>query len=172
MKTILLNHTDGFIHTRAWMVLVIGSLFCVAMFAYALNIARAQDATQRQIKQLLASYQPAPKPQTRKISDHQRKDNQDISTAIDELVLPWHSLFKALETASDEGVQVLSVNPSAKTGHVRIHAIVLDTDSMMRYLNNLSQQPSLKQVRIVSHEVIDLNGQPAVDLIAEAVWKS
>lgn len=171
---VMLNHAlpNTSVQPAASALLMLGSLFFLAMFSYNLWIAQAKADNQHVLQQLISRQQPAQQPLRSKLTDVQRSTQQEVDIALNELMLPWHAMFKGLETANHEGIQLLAVEPSAKTSLVRIRAVAVDTDSMMHYLDNLTQQASLQQVRLVSHQVVEVHGRPAVELVAEAVWKS
>jgi hypothetical protein len=41
---------------------------------------------------------------------------------------------------------------------------------MWAYMHNLNQQNILKEIRLISNEAVDLNGQPALGFLVEAKW--
>lgn len=169
MNRIMINHAAPHqVSLLSSLLLIIGLVFCAGVFIYWQQLS--SDAQQLNLSiQALQQHQPSVARST--IAKQDTAKTQEIGNAITEIVLPWNSVFKALEAASYEGVQMLAIEPNAKTKLVRIRAVAWDNESMMRYLQNLNAQKGLKQVRLVSHEVVDINGHRAIELVAEALWK-
>jgi seryl-tRNA synthetase len=168
MKTLVLNHAA--IHTkwtRAHFLLVSGLLCLSFSVIQARQINDEVDQLNAELQSLNHRKKQVSRPIRVKEIDSQDKA---LTLAVEEILLPWNSMFKALETANHEGIQMLSIEPNAKSRLVRIRAVALDTESMMRYLSNLDAQKSLRNVVLVSHEVVEMNGQSAIELVAEAVW--
>lgn len=97
-------------------------------------------------------------------------NNEAAHVAIQQLVIPWASLLKGLEAANQDDVKMVSMTPASKTRSLRMSLIALNKDSMWRYIKNLNQQTALKEVRLISNETVDLNGQTAIAFLVEATW--
>ena len=94
-----------------------------------------------------------------------------VNTAIKEIVLPWPALFKSLESVNSMGVKLLALEPNAKQRTLHITAVALDSDSMMRYVDELAQQKILKEVILQSQESTDISGQKAIRFVIGAAWR-
>jgi Tfp pilus assembly protein PilN len=134
---------------------------------YAQKVSHEVNQLNAELQTLSQRQKQVSRPILAKTTNSQDKA---IEVAVDEILLPWNSLFKALESANHEGIQMLAIEPNPKNKLIRIKAIALDTESMMRYLNNLDAQKTLGKVRLVSHEMVEMNGQNAIELVAEAIW--
>lgn len=93
-----------------------------------------------------------------------------LNVAISEIVTPWTSIFKTLEAIEHEDIKLMSIEPNAKKQAVRINAVAIDVDSMMQYIDDLSQQKLLKNVTLITQENADINGLPALHFVVEAQW--
>lgn len=170
MNKIILNHAamHGRGNLSSLLLLVAGAVFYVGIFIYWQQLSSKVEQLNLTI-QKLAQSQPSTVRHTLVKQDTAKA--QEINSAIAEIVLPWNSVFKALEASNHDGIQMLAIEPNAKTRLVRIRAVAFDNDNMMRYLQNLNTQKGLRQVRLVSHEMVDINGHSAIELVAEALWK-
>ena len=168
MNTLSLNHAAMVrIWTTSNVLLASGLLFLLIVFIYIHQLSNETKQLNAELQklELQQKYVNRPKPA---IKD--KAPDKAIETVIEEILLPWNSLFKALEAANYEGVQMLAIEPNPKSHLVRIRAVALDTESMMRYLNNLNAQKNLGKVRLISHELVEMNGQSAIELVAETIW--
>lgn len=94
-----------------------------------------------------------------------------MDAAIKEIALPWSALFKSLESVNSREVKLLALQPNAKQRTLHITAVALDTDSMMRYVDELAQQKILKEVILQSQEPTDIGGQKAIRFEIGASWR-
>lgn len=169
MNKIIINHAaPSKAGPISSLLLIIGLVSCASVFIYWQQLA--SDTKQLKLSIQARRHQPENTRSTTAKPDPAK--TQEVSNAIAEIVLPWNSVFKALEAANDEEVQILAIEPNARTRLVRIHALAWDNEHMMHYLQNLNAQKSLKQVRLVSHEMVEINGHRAIELVAEAIWKA
>lgn len=77
----------------------------------------------------------------------------EANRVLDELRLPWGSLFHAVETASTERVALLSLRPDTRHNVVVIAAESKDKADMLDYVKQLQHSPGLSEVYLQSHEV-------------------
>ena len=87
------------------------------------------------------------------------------------LLLPWRDLFAAIESAAQEDVALLSIEPDHKKSQVRITAEAKDFGILIDYLKRLGKAPQLKLVRLLSYEVREDDKQRPIRFIVEASWR-
>lgn len=87
------------------------------------------------------------------------------------LLLPWRDLFSALESASQNNVALLAIEPDYKKHQVRITAEAKDFDILIRYLKRLGDTPQLKFVRLLRYEVREDDAQHPLRFTIEASWR-
>jgi hypothetical protein len=92
------------------------------------------------------------------------------NTAIEEILLPWPSIFKALEVANLDEIKILLIEPNMKSRSVHIVAIVLGDGNMMTYIKRLNQQSLFKQVNLTSTESVEVVGQAATQFELNIFW--
>lgn len=174
MNYLELNHasTVSRQNWRALLLLVSGGLLCGMVIVYTQSLTREIERIKDE-QQLISKPEKTLKKVFRSVELDTRKqeETREINAAIDEIVMPWVSIFKALEAANHEDVKMLSVEPSTKSKKVRLTAVAFDIDSMMAYMQSLSEQNSLNQVHLLSQEAVDVNGQSAIEFAVEAIWK-
>ena len=91
---------------------------------------------------------------------------------VQRLSTPWDSLFAALESAADERVALLAIEPDPKTGTVLISGDSKDYLSALTYVMNLSRAESLSRVQLARHEVKSRDPQKPVAFSVSAAWSA
>lgn len=107
----------------------------------------------------------------RSVSDMAKPEEvQAVQQLIERLSFTWSSLFNALESAKSDGVVLLSLEPDAARHAVTIVAQAADVYGMLQYMHALKQQPRLREVTLVEHEMQqDVVDQPTKFTVT-AVW--
>ena len=167
MKSVYLDYTKpAQTPLTAWLLFASGVLLVVVMWIF-FQQAQARNA-ELQTK-LASSTVPIVAPI---VSDSPqiKKDIEAVNNAIHDIVIPWVALWKALETANVDGVNMLALEPNAKTHMERLNLVALNHAVMWAYLQNLNQQAALRNVRLISSEATEVNGQHAVAFLVEATW--
>ncbi|WKB56142.1 hypothetical protein [Eleftheria terrae] len=86
------------------------------------------------------------------------------------LLVDWQTLFSALEVPPPHGVQLLSIDPDAATGSVRLSGQAPSIGAAATYLAHL-KQAGLQSPRLLSHQALD-PAAPAgpVRFTVTAIW--
>lgn len=87
------------------------------------------------------------------------------------LLLPWRDLFSALESASQNNVALLAIEPDHKKHQIRITAEARDFEILVGYLKRLGDAPQLKFVRLLRYEVREDDKQHPLRFTVEASWR-
>ena len=74
------------------------------------------------------------------------------NAVIDQLALPWASLFRAIEGAAFDKVVLIAITPDARSGTVEIVGETTDREAMIDYVKRLDAQPQLRDVYLLSHQ--------------------
>jgi len=179
MKAIYLNH--AFTHQKrastAMFLLISGGLLLAAFVFYMQHLSNETQRLEADIEQLTHSKNPR---SSIKLNNKQSIKTRDemvaVNAAISEIVMPWTTIFKTLEATDSPEIKLMSIEPNTKKQALRINAVAMDVDSMMRYINDLSQQKMLKNVVLVTQENADIQQntdvslQPALHFVVEALW--
>jgi Tfp pilus assembly protein PilN len=177
MKQVHLNHHLKLREFNVYAVglLIFGIFLSIAVFIYNQQLTNQSQmllTKMQQQKEVVAKS----KRVTSRLSTFNQEDKTKyeevsiVNSAIKQLVLPWIGLFKGLESINREDVKLLALEPNAQKGTVNIKAVALDANSMMSYINELSQKKMLKKVTLLSQSSKDLNGKAMVVFEVEAVW--
>ena len=173
MPAITLNHalTARQMPVYATLLLIIGLLSISASVLYIQYVsAQIQDLDTR----IESFTQKKNKPVRHKANSTDSKKVRDeliaTNTVISEILTPWTPLFNTLEAVERPEIKLMSVEPNMKKKVLRINAVAMDVDSMMRYIDDLSDQKMLKNVVLLSQQNADINAQPVLHFVVEAMW--
>ena len=88
---------------------------------------------------------------------------------VQRLSTPWDKLFGALESAADEQVALLAIQPDPRAGTVVISGDSKDYLAALTYVLNLSRAGALSHVQLARHEV-KKDPQKTVAFSVSAEW--
>jgi FMN phosphatase YigB (HAD superfamily) len=89
-----------------------------------------------------------------------------------ELALPWGALFRAVESATGPQAALLSIEPDAARGLVRITGEVKDYPAVIEFMKRLEATGVLERAHLVSHEVREDQAQRPTFFALVAYWRS
>jgi Tfp pilus assembly protein PilN len=137
-----------------------------------------QQASIARVEAALAA--PASRPPT-KVSTRTLRDNSSlldsaawppeqrgqVNGVIRQLNTPWHDLFKQLESSTPKDVALISVEPDARRGSLRLQAEAKTLDSLLVYADRLQNQGVLGQLTYSKHETNDQDPNQPIRLSVE-----
>ncbi|MDH5538356.1 MAG: PilN domain-containing protein [Rhizobacter sp.] len=89
------------------------------------------------------------------------RDFRQAEQVIGRLALPWDALFRAVEDAADERVALMTIEPDAQKGEVRLGGEAADYDAVIGYIERLGAPGLLVGAHLLRHELReDQPGQP------------
>ena len=95
---------------------------------------------------------------------------KQANATILELSLPWKELFEAFESSRNSDVAVLTIEPDAQKGLVRIGAEAKSLNSLLDYMAYLQKIPFFKEVSLLNHQIQDQDPQKPVRFMIQASW--
>lgn len=88
-----------------------------------------------------------------------------------QLKLPWSDLFATLESLAGADVALLSLSPDARKRQLRLSAEARDLAAMLAFHRRLEDSPPLRDVSLVSHEVVEQAPGRPVRFQMLAAWE-
>ena len=147
-----------------------GRVLLAAAAAFALDVGisyhSARHALESHEASLAAAAQRRSVPQ-RKVSAEEMALARDT---VRRLGMPWEKLFSALESAADDKVALLGIEPDPKSGTVLISGDSRDYLAALTYVLNLSRSEALRDVHLVRHEAKANDPNGAVNFTVSAAW--
>lgn len=135
-----------------------------ACFSFLSTISHAKEE-----EKLLAKAEPRTYSPGRKASPEEVAAARDT---VQRLSTPWDRLFSALESAADEQVALLAIEPDPKSGTVMIAGDSKDYLAALTYVLKLSQSDALSHVQLARHEIRSSEPQKPVSFSISAAWRA
>lgn len=136
-----------------WAVLLAGVTACLAVLweheAVDQALASAERRLARETRQLERERA------GRLAASRERLPADELARAVavaDELNRPWPNFFKDAETARSKDVALLSVEPQAAKGRLRVTGEARELRALFDYARALDAQPSFADSRVETYE--------------------
>jgi Tfp pilus assembly protein PilN len=155
---------------RAWATLSIVVL-CVASAGVRLaQLNEEVDTLEARHEVLAARLHPA---RARSVTVGPELTRRIVSAnqAIDELAVPWDSMFRAIESADARGLGVMSLVPNARQRSVRLSGEARSVPELLAYVDRLGALQALDQVRLEGYETVVRDGADVVSFTVAATWR-
>jgi len=89
----------------------------------------------------------------------------------DFLLIPWGSVFTALEMAAVNDIALLSIEPDAKKKQLKIVVEARNEKVMFDYIARLEASPQLSDVYMLKHEILQDEAQQPLRFVLAASWE-
>lgn len=89
---------------------------------------------------------------------------------LHQLALPWHGLFKAIESSNEKEVALLAVQPDMQRRVLRLSGEARNFDALLAYVARLEKNEALSQVYITQHEIRSQEPEKPVRFALVANW--
>lgn len=87
-----------------------------------------------------------------------------------QLNLPWDTLFETLESRSGPDIALLALTPDARKRSLRLSAEARDLEAMLAFHRQLEQSDALRDVSLLSHELVAQGSGRAIRFTLVANW--
>jgi len=90
--------------------------------------------------------------------------------AVKEIVIPWDSVFRAVEEAGTATIRLESMEPDGNTGVIRIVAQAPSYDDALTYVDRLSNRSIFQEVVLASHQLSDSRPGSPTQFVVTGKW--
>jgi Tfp pilus assembly protein PilN len=87
-----------------------------------------------------------------------------------QLALPWHGLFKAIESSNEKEIALLAVQPDMQKRVLRLSGEAKNFEALLAYVARLEKNEALSQVYITQHEIRSQDPERPVRFALVANW--
>jgi hypothetical protein len=91
------------------------------------------------------------------------------NTVIAALNLRWDAMFADLETAANDNVALLAIQPEAGATHIRVAGEARRFDDLLAYISRLEATRGFSNVLLLNHALVEAPGQ-ALSFTLIADW--
>jgi hypothetical protein len=152
-----------------WLLLALSVTAAAAWIALATNLHRQiAQATY----ELLALQPVAVRDEGKGGASVNRARVRSVNDAIRRLNLPWETIFAALNAASTPQVALLSLEPDASAGVMRLMGEARSSEAMLALQRRLEAQPGIASSVVARHEVRSDGAAAPVRFSIEARWET
>jgi len=102
--------------------------------------------------------------------ERQRNELKVAQGVIDRLDTPWGVLFAAVDSAFDDQVTLLNVEPEPERREIRLTAEAKDMQAMLAYVRQIGQSPVFREAYLASHQINQQDPLRPVRFIVNARW--
>lgn len=74
--------------------------------------------------------------------------------ALSQVPMPWEELFKALESAKDDRIALIALQPNAQKREIRISGEAQDFDALILYRDKLAAERVLSNIQLMTHQIV------------------
>jgi hypothetical protein len=100
-----------------------------------------------------------------------RRQVRQANLVVQEMTIPWDRLFRGLESAEDDEVALLELEPDAAKRTVRISGEAKHLEAMLEYSRRLERTGTLDRVVLLGHEIRIDDAQRPVAFSLSAAWR-
>ncbi len=129
----------------------------------------AWDTKLREIKKM-SRRTPGAMTESPRDSRELQQEARVANSVLRRIAVPWDTLFREIETNTDESVALLSVLPDLQNSTVRISGEAKNLPVLLGYIRRLDATRSLSNVYLTGHEVKTLDAQRPVTFSLLAAW--
>jgi Tfp pilus assembly protein PilN len=129
----------------------------------------AWDAKLREIKDM-SRRTPGAMAESPRDSRELQQEARVANSVLRQIAVPWDTLFREIETNTDESIALLSVQPDLQSRTVRIAGEAKNLPALLGYIRRLDATRALSNVYLTGHEVKTRDAQRPVSFSLVAAW--
>ena len=167
----LLPHVD-------YSLLLIGLLVLAGVLFQFQQISKDVNYWSNRVEHLEKQQQQKAAPRTRssprikEFGQEIRKEISKANTILDQINLPWESLFDSVEHAATEDIALLSLQPNVSSRALRISGEAKNMSELLDFVEALEREPIFENVHLLNYKIKQDNPHRPIIFLLTAVWIS
>ena len=157
--------------TRAWIMIALGAMLCVAAGVIGARMLARQKAGDALLDAARARASVpvvvAVAPTGPRITEPQAAA---VNAAVMQLNLPWRALQDAIDASTPSNIAMLALEPDARKRSMKITAEAKTSDAMISYVEKLKEQELFSSVALSRHEINEQDPARPIRFQIEAEW--
>ena len=155
-----------------WALLALAALAAAATVEHHTRVAEQHEAAVARQDRLEASLRKRlPRNTPADIDPATVAELKRANQVIQQLAVPWDSLFDAVEAAGTQGTHLLALTPTARDRSLRLSGEAASVDAALTYVERLAAQPALSQVHLLGYSSVERDGANVVSFSVTATWR-
>jgi len=159
-------------------LLFIGLIVLVAVFFQFKSISEESSFWSVRVEKL-EKDQPRPavstrvrtsSPRSRDVGQEIGKELQKANTILEQINLPWETLFDSIEHISTEDIALLSLQPNVTNRTLRIRGEARNMMLLLDFVEAMERETIFENVHLVNYKIKQDSPYRPVDFLLTAVW--
>lgn len=109
-------------------------------------------------------------PRIREFGQEIRKEIAQANAILDQLNLPWETLFDSIEHAITEEIALLSLQPNVSNRTLRISGEAKDMSELLDFVEALERESIFENVHLLNYKIKQDNPHRPVIFLLTAAW--
>ena len=111
-------------------------------------------------------------PRIREFGQEIRKEISKANAILDQINLPWESLFDSIEHAATEDIALVSLQPNVSSRALRISGEAKNMSELLDFVEALEREPIFENVHLLNYKIKQDNPHRPIIFLLTEVWIS
>lgn len=157
-------------------VLFIGLLILVGVLLQFRYITEEVNYWNNRVERLEKQQQQKAAPRTRstarirEFSQEIRKEIAQANGILDQINLPWETLFDSIESAATEQIALLSLQPNVSSRTLRISGEAKNMSELLDFIEALEREAVFENVHLLNYKIKQDNPHRPIIFLLTAAW--
>ena len=109
-------------------------------------------------------------PRIREFSQEIRKEIAQANAILDQINLPWETLFDAIESAATEQIALLSLQPNVSNRTLRISGEAKNMSELLDFIEALEREMVFENVHLLNYKKKQDNPHKPIIFLLTTAW--
>lgn len=156
-------------------ILLIGLLIVTGVFLQYRYITEEINYWSNRVERLEKQQQQKAAPRARsarvrEFSQEIRKEIAQANTVLDQINLPWETLFDSIESAATEQIALLSLQPNVANQTLRISGEAKNMSELLDFVEALERELVFENVHLLNYKIKQDNPHRPIIFLLTATW--
>jgi len=157
-------------------LLLIGLLVLAGVFWQYRQVTEEVNYWTNRVERLEKQQQQKAAPRTRaapRVKEYSQEIRKEITQAnaiLDQLNLPWETMFDAIEHAATEQIALLSLQPNVGNRTLRISGEAKSMAELLDFVEALERELVFENVHLINYKIKQDNPQRPIIFLLTAAW--
>ncbi len=156
-------------------ILLIGLLILAGVLLQYRHITEEVNYWSNRVERLEKQQQQKAAPRARstrvrEFSQEIRKEIAQANTVLDQINLPWETLFDSIESAATEQIALLSLQPNVANQTLRISGEAKNMSELLDFVEALERELVFENVHLLNYKIKQDNPNRPIIFLLTATW--
>lgn len=157
-------------------ILLIGLLTLAGVFLQFRQVTEEVNSWTHRVERLEKQQQQKAAPRTRatprikEIGQEIRKEIIQANAILDQINLPWETLFDSIEQAATEEIALLSLQPNVSSRTLRISGEAKSMSELLDFVEALERELVFENVHLLNYKIKQDNPHRPIVFLLTAAW--